>query len=468
MGTDPPEPGELLAGRYLLFEPIASGGMATVHYGRLIAARGFSRTVAIKRLHPALATDPDFLATFLDEARIAARVRHPNVVSVLDVVSDGDELLLVMEYVHGETLSRLLRAAGRRNERIPLPVSVAIVSGILHGLHAAHEATSEDGEPLGIVHRDVSPQNVLVGTDGAPHLVDFGIAKAVGRAQTTRDGQLKGKLPYMAVEQLRSQPVSRRTDVYAASVVLWELLTGDRLFQGDEAGIYGKVIDGCRLRPSAVAPEIPPALDALVMRGLSLDPEARFATAREMALELERAERPATASEIGAWVASVAGEVLEDRARRLSEIESKSGVRSLPPIASDERPSAPADTQLSSISVSRPSAPRPRRPRRVAIWAGAVGLLVSAIVALAALSSRTPQAEPAASGVAPPPPALPEAAPPQPSQATSAPTVASTPPSAVRPRARVPARAPSKPPSKGPSCKYLGSDGIWHIRPECL
>jgi eukaryotic-like serine/threonine-protein kinase len=468
MGMDPPAPGKLLAGRYLLYEPIASGGMATVHYGRLVATGGFSRAVAIKRLHPALATDPDFLATFLDEARIAARVRHPNVVSVLDVVSDAEELFLVMEYVHGETLARLVRAASQCSERVPLPVSAAIVSGVLHGLHAAHEATNEEGEPLGIVHRDVSPQNVLIGTDGAPHLVDFGIAKAIGRTQTTRDGQLKGKLPYMAVEQLRGQPVSRRTDVYAACVVLWELLTGERMFQGEDAAIYGKVLDGCRVPPIELVPELPPELDALVMRGLSLDPEARHSTARGMALELERIVRPATASEVGSWVAGVAGEVLEDRARRLSEIESKSGVRSVSQRVLDERPSsAPADTQVSSISVTRPSEVGSRRPRRLALWAGGAGAVVIATLLALSSLSRSPRMEEA---TAPAAPALPEAAPAPAAPAASVPAApsASAPASVARPRSRAPARAPTKAPSKGPGCKYLGADGIWHIRPECL
>src|SRR5678816_238661 len=165
--------------------------MATVHGGRLLGPSGFSRTVAIKRLHPQYAKDPEFVAMFLDEARMAARIRHPNVVPTLDVVARDGELFIVMEFVHGEALSALLRASAARRQAIPSDVVATLACGVLHGLHAAHEATGDRGEPLGVVHRDVSPHNVLVGADGVARVVDFGVAKAAGRAATTRDGQLK-------------------------------------------------------------------------------------------------------------------------------------------------------------------------------------------------------------------------------------------------------------------------------------
>src|SRR5438270_1864420 len=197
-------------GRYTVHGELAAGGMATVHIGRMGAAGGFAKLVAIKRMHPQFAKDPDFLAMFLDEARLVTRIRHPNVVQSLDVIVEGGEVLLVMEYIHGDALSRINRVLRSQQARIPLRIAVAIISGVLHGLHSAHEAKSERGEPLGIVHRDVSPQNVLVGTDGAPRVLDFGVAKAAGRTQQTREGQIKGKLSYMAPEQLRGAPVSRQ------------------------------------------------------------------------------------------------------------------------------------------------------------------------------------------------------------------------------------------------------------------
>jgi serine/threonine-protein kinase len=200
-----------VVGRYALHDEIAAGGMATVHIGRLLGPVGFSRTVAIKKLHARIIRDR-FVSMFLDEARVAARVRHPNVIGTLDVVALAGELFLVMEYVHGETLARLMRAVRDAGQSIPVPIIAAVMIGVLDGLHAAHEATNDRGEPLTLVHRDISPHNILVGTDGISRVLDFGIAKAAGRVQTTRDGQLKGKLSYMAPEQIHGN-VDTRTDV---------------------------------------------------------------------------------------------------------------------------------------------------------------------------------------------------------------------------------------------------------------
>jgi serine/threonine protein kinase len=193
-----------------MFGEIAAGGMATVHLGRLLGPVGFSRTVAIKRLHPQYAKDPDFVSMFLDEARVAARIQHPNVVPTLDVVSLEGELFLVMDYVAGESLGRLLRALRDRGPRVPPRIVGSIMTNVLYGLHAAHEARSERGEPLGLIHRDVSPQNVLVGLDGVARVLDFGVAKAAGRVQTTGDGQVKGKLSYMPPEQIAGGEIDRR------------------------------------------------------------------------------------------------------------------------------------------------------------------------------------------------------------------------------------------------------------------
>jgi serine/threonine protein kinase len=316
---------EGVAGRYAIFGEIASGGMAKVHVGRLLGPRGFARTVAIKRLHDHYARDPDFAAMFLDEAHLAARVRHPNVVPTLDVVADGGQLLLVMEYVAGESLSRLERATWARGERIAPEVASAIVTGVLHGLHAAHEAKNDFGEPLDLVHRDVSPQNILVGSDGVPRVVDFGVAKALGRLHETRDSAVKGKAPYMAPEQIRGLAVTRRTDVFAATVVLWEALTGQRLFAGDnDAATMNNVLTKDPPPPSSLVTDLPKAVDEVTGRGLERDPARRFQTAREMALALERAMPPALASRVGDWVEHVAADALALRAERVAEIESSS------------------------------------------------------------------------------------------------------------------------------------------------
>ncbi len=267
----------IVIGRYALYDEIASGGMAAVHIGRLLGPVGFSRTVAIKRMHANLAKDPEFVSMFLDEARLAARIRHPNVIGTLDVVALSGELFLVMEYVHGESLFRLMKTARDGARPIPLAIVSAILVGVLDGLHAAHEATNEHEEPLSIVHRDVSPHNVVVGaSDGLARVLDFGVAKAADRTHSTRDGQIKGKLSYMAPEQLSSGVVDRTSDVYSASVVLWEAITGVRLFPGESElkAMVMKVLATEPDPPSRHVPDLPPDLEALVMRGLRKNPRS--------------------------------------------------------------------------------------------------------------------------------------------------------------------------------------------------
>lgn len=324
-----PDPNKPLrvVGRYALYGKLATGGMATVHFGRLLGPVGFSRTVAIKRLHPQFAKDPEFVAMFLDEARLAARIQHPNVVATLDVVSMSNELFLVMDYVRGESFSRLLRIANKKGLELPEGFVASVVSGMLHGLHAAHEATDERGQPLCVVHRDVSPQNVLVGVDGVPRVLDFGVAKAAARMQVTREGQMKGKLSYMSPEQLQGRRVDRRSDIFASGVLLWEALTGERLFTGDDASeVLTKIITQPVTPPSRVNPRVRPELDRLVLRALEKDPDARYATSREFAIAVEQTMQLCSPREVGEWVEGIAGDSLEQREQALAEIESISAV----------------------------------------------------------------------------------------------------------------------------------------------
>ena len=316
-------------GRYALHSEIASGGMATVYFGRLLGPVGFSRTVAVKQLHPHFSKDPDFVAMFLDEARVAARIHHPNVIQTVDVVVTGGELFLVMDYLPGESLARLLRALTKSGERIPVDIACTIMSNVLHGLHAAHEAKDERGEPLDIVHRDVSPSNVMVGVDGVARVLDFGVAKAVGSLHTTREGSLKGKLAYMAPEQIEGT-VTRQSDIYAAAVVLWEALTGRRLFEGEEVAVLAKVLGGVIPPPSSVAPGLSKSLDELTLRGLARQPEQRFATAREMALALEACATFTPPSKVGEWVSGIAAEALARRRDLVAAMESVAGTPAVP------------------------------------------------------------------------------------------------------------------------------------------
>jgi serine/threonine-protein kinase len=296
--------------------------MGTVYLGRLDGAAGFARCIAAKALHPHLAKDPEFVAMFLDEARLAARVRHPNVVSTIDVIVDSGKIVMVMEYVHGETLRTLIRAAREHEGRLPPPIVASAMYGALLGLQAAHDAHNEKGEPLGLVHRDVTPHNIVVGTDGVARVLDFGIAKAMGQLHTTKEGTIKGKFAYMAPEQIRGDFVGRQADVYSAGVVLWEALTGERLFPGSNEGeILERVLFSTPERPSRRAPGIPEALDAVVMRAIARDRAHRFGSARDMAAALVKACPAAPPDRVGEMVERLAHDLLTERAERIRRIE---------------------------------------------------------------------------------------------------------------------------------------------------
>jgi len=278
--------------RFELIAELASGGMATVFLARLSGVAGFQRLVAIKRLHPHLAREPDFIEMFLDEARLAARIHHPNVVPIQEVGQSERGYYLVMDYVEGDTLARILARAAQAQKQVPYGVTIRILLDTLAGLHAAHELKDDHGVPLDIVHRDVSPQNILVGVDGVARLVDFGVARAASRLSTTRSGQLKGKLAYMAPEQARGVAIDRRADIFACGIVLWEALALKRLFKGDgEAETLNRVLYEPIPTPSSARPDVPPALEAVCMKALARDVDDRYATALEFADDLEKAAR---------------------------------------------------------------------------------------------------------------------------------------------------------------------------------
>jgi serine/threonine-protein kinase len=397
-------------GRYRLYEAIAAGGMATVHYGRLHGELGFARTVAVKRLHREYARDPEFVAMFIDEARLAMRVQHPNVVQTLDVVAAEGELLLVMEYVPAVSLFQLLRVAAARGERVAAPLAVAILADALRGLHAAHEATDEAGNPLDIVHRDVSPQNILVGADGCARVLDFGVAKATGRQQTTREGQVKGKFAYMAPEQITNVCVTRQSDVFAASIVLWEALTGKRLFQAEsETALLARVLSAPIEPPSAAAPGLDAELDRIVLRGLSRDLATRYPTARDMARDLDKVATLPSASQIAEWVEHLAGDDLGRRAARVAEIESESRSERVSVTTVLTSGGAEAGREQGESKSPDRGAGAPRS-RRLVAWLAAAALGVAAIggaVASVRLAAGRAAEAPNTAAVAPlaPPPA---------------------------------------------------------------
>lgn len=456
-----------LIGRYEIHREIAAGGTATLHVGRLRGAGGFTRTVAIKRLHPAYARDPEFGAMFLDEARLSARIRHPNVVPVLDVTAHEGELLLVMELVDGESLARLVRAG-----RVPLPIVAAIMLDALRGLHAAHEATDERGVPLELVHRDVSPHNLLVGIDGVTRVVDFGIAKAVSRAQVTREGTVKGKFAYMAPEQLAGVVgapsglvvVDRRTDVYAAGIVLWELVTGERLFVADDEGALLAKVAAPRITPPALlVPEAAP-VDAVVMRALARDQDLRFDTAAAMADALEAALTPARREDVARWVEANASAALEDRRRAVRAAEGHEAEQMAPAARVHD---AGAHTAIAQTGPVR-AAPR---------WPFAVFGALSLVAVGVSSWLRAPSVVAAPAPSVQAPPAIEETGPavggspidasaPAPSSSISAViSVAPRPP--VPPPPNVPKTAAPKKPSCDPPF-VIDAEGKKIFRAECL
>ncbi|HEY0706688.1 MAG TPA: serine/threonine-protein kinase [Polyangia bacterium] len=294
-------------GRYRLLHRLGSGGMATVFLARSEGPGGFERDVAVKLLHEHLRENAEMALQLVNEARISAKIRHPNVVSVHDVVEDPSGIFLVMEYVEGDTLSGLQRAARAVGEAVPLPIALRILTDALAGLHGAHELRDDDGQRLEVVHRDFSPQNILVGIDGIARLTDFGIAKAASRVGHTRPGFIKGKVGYMSPEQARGKAVDRRCDVWAAGVIAWELLAGRPLRGGDdEMATLLEVVTAEPPDVRTVAPHISAALAEAVASALTPDLSRRCLSAealRRRLLEAARTEGAlADSADVAAYV----------------------------------------------------------------------------------------------------------------------------------------------------------------------
>jgi eukaryotic-like serine/threonine-protein kinase len=490
-------------GRYLLCDAIASGGMATVHLGRLLGPVGFTKNVAIKRLREDLAAEPGGVTRFLDEARLTAKVQHPNVVSTLDALSVDGEVFLVMEYVKGAPVSLLWRNASAKQEPVPVPVVISIVLGALHGLHAAHAAKGDDGSLLGIVHRDVSPQNIIVGEDGVPRLLDFGVAKATWRLQTTEQGALKGKISYMAPEQLAGLSTDHRIDIFAMGVVLWELLTGARLHKAEDlASTVTAALAHMPRAPSEVIATLPIALDQLVLRALAKDPDERFQTAEAFALALEGAHPAASQRVVGEYVRANAAEYLARQDAQLARF-SRHGTldpdASSGPVSASDRFELPTQRQTPSASRIDPRVPgdstrtasaivRSHIPtglahgKRLAVLGGLIVIMVVGAAwfalsrhvdakleasARALNSTVAPAASPVRSAIASAvtepsaaPPAMPSAAP------AGVPDAGSTRP----PRVHRPAAPPPRPTVK-PGCNppyVIDEHGVKRYRPECF
>ncbi|TNE44815.1 MAG: serine/threonine protein kinase [Deltaproteobacteria bacterium] len=267
---------DTLFGDYRLLKRIAMGGMAEIYQAQRVGAAGFVRDVVIKRIHPEFSDDDDFIRMFVNEAKLAAMLRHPNIVQVMDFNNVDNTYYIAMELVEGLDLKRLRLRSQRANQRIPIPLTVRIVSEVLKGLAYAHRFTHR-GESLHIVHRDISPQNILVSERGEVKLTDFGIARVLQHASLTAQGVLKGKAAYMAPEQTLSSRVDQRADLFSIGIVMWELLTGERLFQANnDILLMEKIRSHPILPPHMVYPAIPEELSQVTMKALSRDVNARF------------------------------------------------------------------------------------------------------------------------------------------------------------------------------------------------
>lgn len=329
-------------GRYELLLPIAQGGMATVWAARQKGSRGFQKTVAIKTMLPSLSEDPQFEQMFLDEAALAARIHHPNVAEILDLGEEEDILYIVMEWVDGEALSTITKQAKKNNVTIQHHISLKVVSQACLGLHAAHELKDDEGAGLQLVHRDVSPQNVLVTYDGIVKLVDFGVAKAMGRAGgETTAGQLKGKVPYMSPEQARGGTVDRRTDIFAMGIVLYKMTTGLHPFLGENdlvtmKNIIGRPVPSPRLKNA----QFPVELEHVILKCLQKETEKRYQTMLELHQAIERVQVSMGSAVVDDDVGSVVRSLLGDRGQK-RRLALRDAVRAL-----DERASAPSSQPM--------------------------------------------------------------------------------------------------------------------------
>ena len=275
-------------GKYKLVKLIASGGMAEVYLARQAGAAGFEKLVCLKRILPHLARDKQFVEMFLNEARLASRLDHPNIVSIFDLGEANGNYFIAMEFIDGPSLRAVHKTAEGRGEFLPIPEICKIISMAAGGLQYAHDLADTDGSPLGLVHRDISPDNILVHRNGAAKVVDFGIAKAANSASQTRTGTLKGKVAYMPPEQLRGEPLDRRTDVFALGVVLYELLAGKRPWEGtSEVALIGKIMTEEPTPLLKLRPDAPEALVAIVDRALSKDRDLRHQSCHELQADLE-------------------------------------------------------------------------------------------------------------------------------------------------------------------------------------
>jgi len=358
-------------GRYELLMPIASGGMAMVWAARLKGTRGFQKIVAVKTMLPKLSDDAEFERMFLDEVSLASQIRHPHVAEILDLGEQDGVLYLVMEWIDGLPLNQVMKKA-RKAGGIPLPLAVRIVMQACAGLHAAHELRDPKGELVGLVHRDVLPQNIMLGYDGIVKVVDFGIAKATALGGgATAAGEVKGKIAYMAPEQIKGDSLDRRADLFAMGIILYALTTGKHPFrkESEAATIYNIIDKSAAIPPRRIVPGYPAALERVVQQALAKDPGKRFPTANEFLRALDQALPPSmrvsTDEDVGTFLRGLFSERLEGHREALakalegadqraqSRVSLRSFLDSQPPPAPNSATTPVSDVSLNTMAVTR-------------------------------------------------------------------------------------------------------------------
>ncbi len=390
-------------GRYQLCFELASGGMAKVYLARITGIAGFEKLVALKRIHSHLADQEEFVEMFLDEARIASRIDHPNVCTVFDFGHANGDYYIAMEFLLGETVARLIKTAAANPGLVRSPRWTALVlrigAEVCEGLHAAHELRNAKGELLNVVHRDVSPHNLFVGYDGSVKIVDFGIARAAHRLHVTQVGTIKGRHAYMAPEQADGRTVDRRADIWSVGVIMFEALTGKRLFRrATDTDTLIALMKEPIPKLSDVWPEAPPEVEALVMKALERDPEERWPTARKLGRRIERClmglEEPAGKAEVADLMEELFPEAREERKRMVDD------ARTMPAgevrrVLDDSSPLAVEPVALGAdVEPTRLA----RRRKRLSMLALGVGVAGGVLLTLAVTRSASP--EPSGEGAA--------------------------------------------------------------------
>lgn len=352
----------MIVGNYELLTRLAHGGMAEAYVARSLVD---GSVAVIKRLLPKYVSDPEFVEMFLDEGRVISSLHHPNVVAMKQFGFHDQLPYLAMEYLHGVNLRTLTRMHALRGKQFPLDVAFYIVDSMLAGLHHAHEARAIDGRPMEITHRDVSPHNVVITFDGEVKLIDFGIAKARGKSNETRSGELKGKVPYMSPEQVRSTKIDRRTDIYAAGVVLYELVVGRRPYVGNEPqlnefNLMVAIANHQVVAPRTVRASVPPILDQAIMRALAVSPDRRYQTAKEMCVELEKIRHKLGLTGGAAALSELMVSTLGKRKPYAEALKTDAGVIEL--VTELERTKTIIDERSESNLPSSEDIPLPMRP----------------------------------------------------------------------------------------------------------